>query len=72
MINWNKYHPKFKTFPQNRYLNYLIDPSFQEVNILFVLPFKNETNREVHTKNYLPTEEIKDYNFVIDGRNFFD
>ena len=27
-INWNKYHPKFKTFPQNRYLNYLIDPSY--------------------------------------------
>ena len=23
-INWNKYHPKFKAFPQNRYLNYLI------------------------------------------------
>ena len=23
-INWNKYHPKFKAFPQSRYLNYLI------------------------------------------------
>ena len=39
--------------------------------IEFVLPFENETDREVHTKYYLPTEEIKDYNVIIDGRNFF-
>ena len=37
-----------------------------------VLPFENETDREVHTQYYLPTEEIKDYNVTIDGRNFFD
>ena len=71
-INWNKYHPKFKTFSQNRYINHLLDPSFQGVNRLFVLPFENETDREVHTNNYFPTEEIKDYNIVIDGRNVFD
>ena len=35
-INWNKYHPKFKTFPQNKYLNYLIDPGLQGVNRPFV------------------------------------
>ena len=33
--NWNKYHPRFKTFPHNRYFNYLIDPSFQRVNVFF-------------------------------------
>ena len=71
-IYWNKYHPKFKTFPPNIYLNYLIDPSFQGVNRLFVLSFENETDREVHTKYFRPTEEIKDYNVIIDGRNFFD
>ena len=70
IINWNKYHPKFKTFSQNRYLNYWIDPSFQGVNRLFVLPFQNETDREVRTKYYLLTEEIKDYNVIIDARNF--
>ena len=53
-INWNKYQPELKTFPQKRDLNYLIDPSFQEVNRLFVLPFKSETNRELYTKYYLP------------------
>ena len=28
-INWNKYESSVKTFAQNRYLNYLINPSFQ-------------------------------------------
>ena len=46
--NWNKYHSKFKTFPHNRYFNYLINPSFQRVNV-FILPFENATDREVHT-----------------------
>ena len=27
-INWNKYESSIKTFAQNRYLNYLINPSF--------------------------------------------
>ena len=71
-INWNKYHPKFKTFPENRYLNYLNDLGFQGINRLFVLPFKNETDKEVHTKCYLPTKETKDHNININGRSFFD
>ena len=41
IINWNKYHPKLKKIPQNRYLNYLINPSFQGVNSLFVLSFED-------------------------------
>ena len=28
-INWNKYESNIKTFAQNRYLNHLINPSFQ-------------------------------------------
>ena len=56
---------------QSRYFDYLIDPSFQEVNIFFVLSFENRSNREVHTKYYIPKVEIKDY-VIIDGRNFFD
>ena len=30
-INWNKYESSVKTFAQNRYLNYLNNPSFQGV-----------------------------------------
>ena len=71
-INWNKFESSIKTFAQNRYLNYLIDPSFQGVNTLFVLPFENENGRTSHSTYYLPKVEIKDYNVMIDGRNFFD
>ena len=48
-INWNKYESSIKTFAQNRYLNYLINPSFQGVNRLFVLPFENEDDRISHS-----------------------
>ena len=53
-------------------MSYLTDPSFHGVNRLFVLPFENETDREVHTKYYLPNVEIKDCNVIIDGINLFD
>ena len=59
-INWDKY------------FDYLIDGNFQRINRLFVLSFKNRTNRKVHTKHYIPKVEIKDYNAISDGRNFFD
>ena len=39
-INWNKYESSVKTFAQNRYLNYLINPSFQGVNRLLYYPLK--------------------------------
>ena len=72
IVNWNKYESSVKTFAQNKYLNYLINPSFQGVNRLFVLSFENENDRTSHSTYYLPKVEIKDYNVMIDGRNFFD
>ena len=71
-INWNKYESSVKTFAQNRYLNYLINPSFQGVNRLFVLSFENENDRTSHSNFYLPKVEIKDYNVMADGKIFFD
>ena len=71
-INWNKYESSVKTFAKNRYLNYLINPSFQGVNRFFVLSFENEDQRKSHSTYYLPKVEIKDYNVMIDGKNFFD
>ena len=58
-INWNKYKSSVKTFAQNRYLNYLISPSYQGVNIHFVLSFENENDRRPHSTYYLPKVEIK-------------
>ena len=37
-----------------------------------VLSFENEDNRKSHSIYYLPKEEIKDYNVMTDGKNFFD
>ena len=71
-ISWNKYESSIKTFAQNRYLNYLINPSFQGVNRLFVLSFEKENDRTSHSTYYLQKAEIKDYNVVIDGKSFFD
>ena len=39
--------------------------------ILFVLAFENDDQR-ISNKRYLPNVEIKDYNVMIDGKNFFD
>ena len=71
-INWNKYQSDPKAYAQNRYLNHLVNPSFQGVNRLFVLSFENENDRTSHSTYYLPKVEIKDYNVMIDGKNFFD
>ena len=71
-VSWNKYKSSIKTFAQNRYLNFLSNPSFHEVIRLFVLLFENENDRTSHSTYYLPKLEIKDYNVMIDGRNFFD
>ena len=48
-INWNKYESREKTFAQNRYLNYLINPRFQGANRLFVLSFENENDRTLYS-----------------------
>ena len=67
-----KYQPKISTEAQNQHLHCLINPSFQRVNILFVLSFANENERTSDSNYYLSKVEIRDYNFKIDGRNFFD
>ena len=47
-------------------------PSFQGVNRLFVLAFENDIQRTSSKRCYLPNIEIKDYNIMINGENFFD
>ena len=71
-ITWNKYLVKSELLAQNVNLNHLIDPSFQGVNRLFVLTFEDDAQRTSNKKYYIPNGEIKDYNIVIDGKNFFD
>ena len=72
VINWNKYLSKPELLAQNPNLNHLVEPSFQGVNRLFVLAFKNDENRTSYEQYYIPTVEIKDYNIMINGEKFFD
>ena len=71
-ISWNKYLSKPELLPQNPRLNHLIKPGFQGVNRLFVLAFEDDAHRISNTRYYLPIVEIKDYNIMIVGKNFFD
>ena len=72
VINWNNYLSKPELLAQNPNLNHLVEPSFQGVNRLFVLAFEGDTQRTSHSDCYLPNVEIKDYNIMINGENFFD
>ena len=71
-ISWNKYLTKPELLAQNANLNHLIEPSFQGVNRLFVLAFENDAQRTNNKRYYIPNVEIKDYNVMNDGKNFFD
>ena len=41
-IKWNKYRSQITIQPQNNNLNYLIDPTFTNVNRLFVFLFTRD------------------------------
>ena len=72
VINWNKYLSKPELLAQNPNLIHLVESSFQGVNRLFVLTFENDDHRTSDDRYYLPSVEIKDYNIMINGENFFD
>ena len=62
----------------NNNLNYLIDPTFANVNRLFVLWFKRieESNVKKYYRDsfwhyYVPKVGIKDFNVLIDGKSSF-
>ena len=71
--NWNKYETNTtKQNAPNSYFDFLIEPSFQGVNRLFILTFSANDRRIAQSRYFLPTAMIEDYNVMIDGRNFFD
>ena len=79
-IKWNKYRSQMTIQPQNNNLNYLIDPTFTNVNRLFVLSFQRIAGENNTTKDYrdsfshyyVPNVRIKDFNVLIDAKSFFD
>ena len=68
--NLSKCQSKTTEQTRKKYFDYLIDPSFQGVNILFVLSFENKTDTQVHKRYFLLKVEIRYYNVIIDGINF--
>ena len=73
-IKWNKYRSEMSNQAANNNLNYFINPTFTNVNRLFVLSFKNE-DEDVRTsfkKYYVPKVEVKDFNVLTDGKPFFE
>ena len=71
-IKWNKYRSEMSNQTKNNNLNYLIDPTFINVNRLFVLTFENENGRTSFSKYYVPKFEIKDCNVLIDGKPYLE
>ena len=76
-IYWNEYKTKEKIEDANandvKYIN--LDPSFQRVNILFIMAYSTEGGQpsiNSHEKYYLPRIDLKKYNVIIDGINFYD
>ena len=52
-IKWNKYRSEMSNQTKNNNLYYLIDPTFANVNRLFVLSFENEEDRTSFSKYYV-------------------
>ena len=56
----------------NNNLNILIDPTFTNVNRLFVLAYQNADDRQSFSQFYLQKVLVKDFNVIIDKLAFFD
>ena len=77
-IYWNEYKTKEQTENSDanavKYINLV--PSFQGVNRLFLMAYSraddNQATRNGQIKYYLPRIDLKKYNVIIDGRNFYD
>ena len=81
-VVWNEYKSKMERInvPANydSFRRTTVDTSFQGVNKLLAAAYRtveiqrNTNNRLSRQRYYLPTAEIKDYNVLNDGRNFYD
>ena len=47
-IKWHKYKSEMSNQTKNNNLNYLVDPTFANVNRLFFLSFENENDRTIN------------------------
>ena len=80
-IFWDKYRSKITTQTKNNNLDHLIeldynfDPTFRNINRLFLLSFRNgddDPSRYSFDKYYMPLVEIKEFNVLSDSKPVFD
>ena len=80
-VYWNSYETKpAQVIEKGKNLYKLLNASFQGVKRLFVLAYviaagdnaDQEAGIKDNKKYFLPRGEIKNYNVLIDGRNFYD
>ena len=70
-IIWNKYRSQMTTEEANNNLNNLRDPTFTNVNRLFVLAYQTADDRQSFSQFYLPRVMVKDFNDIINKLAFF-
>ena len=73
-ISWHKYKSEITLQAKSNNLDYLIDPTFRNINRLFVNSLKhggNNPTRNYFDEYYLPLIEIKDFTALFDNIPFF-
>ena len=68
----NKYRSQMTAEAVNNNLNILIDPTFTNVNRLFVLAYQTANDTQSFSQFCLPKVMVKDFNVIIDKLAFFD
>ena len=77
-LNWIEETKPAKVIEKGKNIHELLNASCQGVKRLFVLAYSiadgenDEAGIKINKKYFLPIGEIKNYNVLIDGRNFDD
>ena len=74
-VFWNENRSKITTQSKNINLDNTINPTFSNINRLFVISFKNgqiDAVRDSLDKFYMALAGIKDFNALIDNSPLFD
>ena len=74
-VYWNRYNTKSENKSTKNEYRYFLESNFVGVNRLHVLVYKNQNASAKRFKTrryYLPKGIIKNYNVIINGKNFYD
>ena len=75
-VFWNEHKSKIEDVDQaannTNFKRTLLDASIPGVKRLFVAAFPHDLLRNNDRRYFIPTTNVRDYNILIDGRNFYD